>query len=330
MGDVCLAEHGYRKVATMHATAQGEVIKAQSIMSGSTVIIKKTDKLLHQKGISFPDEYGMSSIVDDDIIKQSDILRHLTVNNQPIGDGIVKYIDFFENESYYFLVLEYVENCMTLKDFISESHQYMLEKKLSVKDYQSKIKYIFWHLIRTMDWLHTDMQCCHLTIFAEHVLIGNVKFGVGSDGKMHINGDIKVKLYGFGCSEIFRNNIFQCTKSSHTLCPLDDFAEMYLAPNVRDIADWYDPRAADMWCLGIIFYEALMGKKLPFTLIPSDIDDFDLRQENGYDAVYSQKLRQHLNVFGKKDALNLLVGLLRIDEMQRFDAKKTLKSKYFN
>jgi len=262
-------------------------------------------------------------------------LRHLTVNNQPIGDGIVKYIDFFQNESYYFLALEYVENCMTLKDFIRKSHQYILENKLSVKHYQSKIKYIFWHLMRTINWLHNDMQCCHLTPFAENVLIGNVQFGVGSDGKMYINGDIKVKLCGFGCSEIFRNNTFQCMKSGHTLCPLDDCSEMYLAPNVRDMTGSYDPRAADMWCLGIAFYEALIGEK-PFDFIPSDIDHLAICQETEYDAVYGEKLRQHLadcnllNFFGKEDALTLLVGLLRIDEMKRFDAKKTLKSNYFN
>merc|ERR1719384_2196845 len=270
----------------------------------------------------------MSFVVNEDIMIQSDILRHLTVNNQPIGDGIVKYIDFFQNESYYFLVLEYVENCMTLKHFIRESHQYIFEKKLSVKQYQSKIKHIFWHLMRTINWLHNDMQCCHLAIFSENVLIENVQFITGLNGKIDINDDIKVKLSSFGCSQIFNNDEFECYKNGYTLCPEK---EMYFAPNVRDMADWYDPRASDIWCLGIIFYEALNGQK-PFTFVPFDIDD----EQIGYNAIYGETLKEHLadskllNFCGKEDALNLLVGLLKIDEMKRFDAKKALKSSYFN
>jgi len=303
------------------------------IISGSRVFIKKTDKVLHTKGTSIPDEDGMNFTVDENIMNESNILQILSLN-QPIDDSIVKYIDFFQNANYYFLVLEYVENCMTLKHFITKSHQYIFEKQLSVKEYQSKIKYIFWHLMRTMDWLHNDMLCCHLTLSAKNVLIENVQFRAGSDGKMHINDDIKVKLCGFGSSEIFVNNAFKCMKSGYTLCPLNDCSEMYLAPNVRDMTGWYDPRAADMWSVGIIFYEALTGKK-PFTFIPFDIDDPDICHQAGYDAIYGEKLRQHLadcdllNFSQKENALTLLVGLLRIDETNRFDAKKTLKSNYF-
>eukprot|EP01084_Bolivina_argentea_P167089 290061_1 len=155
-----LAKYGYIKDKILHKTLQGEIFKAKSINNEHNqhrfVTIKKTSKHLHKKRESV-DDNGFKYIVDENIIKEALILRHLTIENKPIGDTIIKYINFFHSNTDYYLVTEYIDGDMTLKDFIPKLHQYIKQNKLKLKEYQKIIKYLLWQLVATIHWMHNDV-----------------------------------------------------------------------------------------------------------------------------------------------------------------------------
>eukprot|EP01084_Bolivina_argentea_P245295 410702_1 len=132
-------DNGYNKFNTLTDTLQGQLIKAQRISDKKLVVVKKTNKILFEDEIAIQDE--MSFCVAENIIKEALILKYLTVDNMSIGDHIVHFIDTFQTENDYYLVMEYIESEMNLKQFIQISHRYIKQGKLKLKQYQKIIKY---------------------------------------------------------------------------------------------------------------------------------------------------------------------------------------------
>lgn len=169
--DIIFAQNGYKKVDIISDTLQGQLFKAQRLNNNIAieqksptpssqpeyVAIKRTDKSLFDKNIAIQDEINF--VVSENIIKESMILKYLTMDNKCIGDYIIKYIDFFESESDYYLVMEFVQSQMNLKQFINICFKYIHKNKLQLKEYQKVIKYLYWQLIVTIRWLHDDMNC---------------------------------------------------------------------------------------------------------------------------------------------------------------------------
>eukprot|EP00483_Globobulimina_turgida_P004085 UN04093 len=121
-------KNGYKYLDKICDTLQGELIKAEittaskSIAIGSYVAIKKSDKSLLEKHIAVQD--SMNFCVDENLIKEASILKKLTGNS-----SIVQYIDFFESDSYVYLVMEYIDNALNLKEFVNISYQLMRDGK---------------------------------------------------------------------------------------------------------------------------------------------------------------------------------------------------------
>ena len=141
--------------------------------------------------------------------------------------------------------------------------------------------------------------------------------------------NVTVKIFDFGCSEIFKNNDFRCDKFATAL------NRIQLAPKMHDYHQ-YDARKADLWAFGIMLYEALIGQK-PFETIPigSGKDD-----NSGHDAIYSGKVREYMESQGMMSLLSgkqsvddqvlvLLEGLLNVDEDKRWTASEVIKATYF-
>ena len=120
------------------------------------VAIKRIDKELFQESIAIQDD--MNFIVSENIIKEAFILKYLTVDNCPIGDYICKYIDFFESDDYYYLVIEYVYSEINLWN-LYQRHAYINDGKLELRKYQKIIKYILWQLFVTVNWMHNTVHC---------------------------------------------------------------------------------------------------------------------------------------------------------------------------
>ena len=69
------------------------------------------------------------------------------------------------------------------------------------------VKYLVWQLSVIVYWLHRDMNCCHLDLTLENIMLQNATFIENSDdGTVSINPNIKIKVCDFGLAEIFRVN----------------------------------------------------------------------------------------------------------------------------
>eukprot|EP01083_Nonionella_stella_P058567 153344_1 len=83
--DTFLAQHGYIKHKHLCNTLQGQSFTAKLINNckhkNEYVAIKKTSKKLHTKREAIDQLYGFNFIVDENIIKESLLLRYLTIFN---------------------------------------------------------------------------------------------------------------------------------------------------------------------------------------------------------------------------------------------------------
>ena len=107
------------------------------------VAIKRSNKKLCHNFISEQDD--MTMCVDEHIFKESVILNYLTCKNSPTGEYLVQFINFFESDTDYFLIMEYVSD-ITLKEFNKKVHKYIKSGKIKIKQWQRITKYIFWQL----------------------------------------------------------------------------------------------------------------------------------------------------------------------------------------
>ena len=71
---------------------------------------------------------------------------HLTVTNKPNGKYIPSFIDFFQDDNYYYLVMEYGGDS-NLADFNKIAHTHLSKGHLKLEEWQKIIKFIFWYVI---------------------------------------------------------------------------------------------------------------------------------------------------------------------------------------
>eukprot|EP01084_Bolivina_argentea_P049420 90896_1 len=200
-----LTQHGYTKIAIICSNSlQGEVFLAENTekTKNKRVAIKKVNKQLYSQFIAMEDD--MSFVVEEDIVKEAAILNILTVMNRAPGDYIVKGIEFFEDVRNYYLVTEYCGKTNLLK-FVTKAHTLIKNNKLDIKIYQKAVKYLFWQICVIFNWLHDSMQCCHLDLCMDNIMVRNCTFIENENGMYTINPKISIKIIDFGCSELFQN-----------------------------------------------------------------------------------------------------------------------------
>jgi len=218
----------------------------------------KKRKELFQKQIAEQDE--ITYLVSENIESEARILRHLTSYNNVQSQRIIKYIDFFESESHFYLVTEYIENAVNLTKFITKAHKLMADGQLSFKEYSETVKSIMFQIAVTMQWLHDDVHCCHLDLVLENVMLQNADFIKQSDGSFKRNEAISIKLCDFGvshlCALIMNPAAFQLTKHGLTV---DN--EILTSPQIYNVQK-YDCRSADIWSFGMILWQCMVGQPL--------------------------------------------------------------------
>merc|ERR1719361_2028169 len=100
---------------------------------GSLIAVKKVAKRVNQQKTVSQD--GMTMLVEEDLIKESVILKHLTMDNS--NKYVVKFVDFFESERDLYLCTEFVEG-MNLRQFVTAAHSFISEGRLSLKEYRKR------------------------------------------------------------------------------------------------------------------------------------------------------------------------------------------------
>eukprot|EP01083_Nonionella_stella_P002772 7963_1 len=258
--DETLVQNGYKEIAKLRDTAQGQLLEAvvvnpdASASNTKRVIIKEVCKALHLQHIARPDlNDDMTYCIPNDVCKEALILHHLTVANRSPATCIIQFVDWFECSHSYYLVLEHLdEDCMSLKRFVSLAQVYVRNGQLQVDQYHQVIKRILWKLFILMRWMHNDMHCCHLDLKLDHVMLEGVEFVIDPQTELvTVKQDICVKLCDFGSAELFRDGVFACDKECSILQE-----EAYLSPLLAD-GQTYDARKADIWALGAMMMYCL-------------------------------------------------------------------------
>eukprot|EP01084_Bolivina_argentea_P200219 342406_1 len=331
--DISAAQRGYKILHKICDTLQGQLLKAEKIRLTPTnysyesvtnyVAIKKISKELHYQHITCRGDINFC--VGENIKKEAIILKFITVDNKL--NGIVQFLDYFESESHLYLVTEYI-NGMDLKQFVHKAYLYIINGKLELKEYVKIIKFIMWQLSAILVWLHEAYHCTHLDLWMENIMVNNVEFIENSDGSVNIHGAMNIKLIDFGNAEIFMpNEYFTCNKSDLTV---DN--EMHQAPELHYDANYYNPKAIDIFCLGVIFYECMTGESL---FIRYDTWKRSIGSKYRYWDASKTSLRQYLTrnnllkVF-KNGSVCLLEGLLQINQNKRFTISDVVQTKWLS
>ncbi|EAY23601.1 protein kinase, putative [Trichomonas vaginalis G3] len=140
----------------------------------------------------------------------------------------VSFYEFFEDEHYYYLVMEYVEGRTIFK---------LINAKGALPEWLCR--HVFCQLICALDYLHSTLKCVHRDIKAENIMLDN-------------SGNIK--LIDFGLSNIFESN--------NTLLSTVVGSPAYAPPEMFN-GQKYNANT-DLWSAGVVLYAMSVGK-LPFT-----------------------------------------------------------------
>jgi len=188
----------------------GEIIGTGVFGTAFHAIDKKTNKSIAIKKIK------KTSKIEADIIN-----KEVTIMKLCQHPHIIKLVKYFEDDQYYYIVMEYVNN--------GELYQYIIDKKrLDVNE----AKIIFVQLLSAIEYLHGNL-IAHRDIKAENILM---------DSKLSI------KLIDFGLANYIRND------RHNTACG----SLMYAAPEVlMEIP--YNPMDADIWSMGVVLYTMVTG-----------------------------------------------------------------------
>ena len=206
----CFQSH-YKIIEYLGEGSFGKVFKAREISTGRILAVKKMSINHSEKKYS-------------NIIKEINLLKHLDHPN------IVKYYDYFEEEDYIYLMMEYLEGG-TLRQYMKE--------KTSITEDDARI--IIKQLLTALSYLHYTCDICHRDVKPENIMFSN---------KDDITG---LKLLDFGLS----SDRFESKNYLENCGTL-----IYMAP--EQINKMIYSKAVDVWSVGIILYMLLNKGKNPF------------------------------------------------------------------
>merc|ERR1712228_281414 len=243
--------------------------------------------------------------------------------NRPIYDYIVQFINFFESNDAFYLVMEKAGN-INLAQFNEKAHALIADGRMEIKHWKKIVKFIFWQIIVIIHWLHHGMQCCHLDLNLSNIMLLNADFIENKENGMYtINPNIKIKLCDFGLAEMFESK--QKTFSDYD--EDDEYAQNDFKCDEHEIVDTenfccprmlheetYDARKSDIWSLGIILYVLSLG------LEPSINTESYQMNSNFY----------HRRNYVTQKMINLMRNMLNVDEGQRLDSQKVIESEWLS
>ncbi|KAG6612130.1 Serine/threonine protein Kinase [Phytophthora cinnamomi] len=218
-------------------------------------------------------------------------------------DNILQVHEQFLHDDSWFAVMEYCEGGDLWQNLQREPHNRLPEQQALA---------LFAQVVHGVRLLHAN-GVAHRDLSLENVLLGHGRHhdgdgasgdNDGGDGGEGDDGEIVVtpKICDFGLS----------TKTNR-VCRERVGKAYYMAPEVvAGIA--YDPRAADVWSLGIMLFVMLTGS--PLTPLASP-------KEKAFVALKDFGVRRILDAWHMGDmvslvTVHLLVGMLQIDPAVRF------------
>lgn len=173
----------------------GSVWSSRRKKSGESAIAKVTSRKLHQHGLILLD--GQKYAVQEDILKEKEILKFLTAQKGDVGaQRVVQHLDFFKSNSNFYLVMEHGGHM--LFDFVVRVHRYIEGGKLELAEWRRFVRVLFAQIVEAVQFIHRH-GVCHYDISLENLLINDVEVVLDHDGKIKFCADgIQVKLCDFG------------------------------------------------------------------------------------------------------------------------------------
>eukprot|EP01083_Nonionella_stella_P087770 244304_1 len=298
---------GYADCKRISEALQGDVYEAANSKNGSTNIIKVANKTLYKKQITCIN--GKRIKIQEDIVREASILRHLTQHNPP--PSLTKYKHFFDDSQNFFLVMEHGgEN---LFDFVKECHQCIEYGLISNSVWLAFCKTAMQQMVDVVAWLQ-QMHCCHLDISLENFVIHNLEVRLASDQKTVVSiSNFQIKIIDFGLAEVFGR-----TKSGKIDYNCNKYVgkKGYKAPKVLGKRQIFDARSADCWSLGVTFFMMCIGAPPFQSASPKDIGYQMVMKGQLMDVLYDWD-RVHYVTF---DILDLLCRIF-VEEKYRLDIK---------
>lgn len=247
-----MKKKGYVPFKSIGTTLQGSIWKVKSKADKGTSVIKVTKKSLHDKSVAIVN--GTEINIQEDIIKETAVLRYLSSSNPP--KALAKFESFWSDKKNYFLAMEDGGN--GLFEHVTKCHKFINDGKLSIKEWHRFCKIAFKQMVELLHWMHNTMNCCHLDLSLENFVIDNVMVLVDKQTDSIIFADdFQIKMVDFGLAEVFTkvddngNADFRSQKYVGKTA--------YKAPKVFGKRKVFDARAADCWSLGVVLFMMIIG-----------------------------------------------------------------------
>ena len=190
--EATLSSHGYKIAAHVADTLQGHVITAFT-ENGENVVIKTSNKKLHNQGITIT-EKGKKYKVEENIVEEAKLMQKFMSSKPP--SPMIKYFDFFEDNQWYYLVMEHGGSDMF--DFVVKCHDYITAEDLSIREWRRHCKFMFAQMVLFISWMHKEQYCCNLDISLENMLICDDAIDEDEDdGTIKLN-QCNIKFIDFG------------------------------------------------------------------------------------------------------------------------------------
>ncbi len=222
----------------------GSIWSAQK--SGHQYVVKVASKQLHN--LSAATHNGQEYRVQEDITKEAQILKHLT-SQSDAPDSIIKYVDFFESDHSYYLVMEHGGN--NLLQFVRKAHELIEMRKLAIAEWHKCVNVILKQILTAIHYIHSK-GVCNFDFSLENIVINDIDVRPDADsGKLTFCLDsVRIKIIDFGLGEFHEKQ----AKSSKFVGKTN-----YKSPEVTSQQRPFDPFANDIWCVGVCFFMMIIG-----------------------------------------------------------------------
>jgi len=248
----------YTDAKPLATSLQGSVWTATG-PQGEHIAIKVTKKKLHQQSMS-TEIGGAQYPIQENIKKEAQILHHLTVSETikhggKIPKSIVKYVDFFQSKTNYYLVME--NGGSSLFDFVVKAHQLIACDKLDVSEWHKCVKVIYKQLLDALQYMHSE-GIVHYDISLENMVINDVELieDVDTSKISFVTERISVKVIDFGLADVCRVDpagFIDCTSTKFV------GKQIYKSPEVQRKKQAFNAMSNDVFCSGVCLYMMVFG-----------------------------------------------------------------------
>jgi len=316
-----IIKNRYILIKRLQDALQGDIFLANDIKNNNNlVVIKKIYKTCVYNNRSIK-----GTVVVENILNEKNIMLLLGQRTNSLVNGFIRALEFFEDNSSYYLVQEYGG-----KEFLSYALENFFkinngEKHWQTKNYNTKL-YAQWKIavcqymhsiLRSVCIMHDVGKIAHCDLSLENVVINEknnelkiIDFGCAFEGKK-LSSDHEGQIANNDDLYSFIDSRFK-GKSE------------YVAPEVYQKKE-HDCRKADVYSIGIIFFVVLFGTFI--YKYPHDNDENFKRFKSGN---LLNLLRKHPKAEQlTTEEYDLLHSMLEIDPNNRPFAKQLLNHNYF-